>query len=452
MRNRQTEKKAFGHWMGGMVVALLMGMAATSLFSACGDDADERAGNETGEPVVVPDASLAPSRTVLVYVVAENSLYASVVPDVNEMLAGVRQSRLYDGDRILLYVDDRSLPALYLIDNQTTAEKMADLVPVLQYGQDVNSASAEVLGGVIDYMKANYAADSYGLVLWSHGSGWMPSDYTVSASAAGRRRSFGVDNGRNSNSDQGNQMGMDELRTVLGEDGGFDFIFFDACFMQCVEVAYELRRATRYVLGSPAEIPGPGAYYTTMVPAMFKAEGYAEAMLAAYYDYYTQVNKSYGILVSLVDTDGLQNLAASVRTLLGNHAAGVLATDYDEVRNNYFRYGPTASGKWGLSHPDFIDMLTVARPVLDDEAYAAFAQTLAQTVTCRHAESWYSAFNSRLNLIDDTLCSGLSMFVPADKYDWSARRFNETFLDTQWAKDVWAEILTPADDDNDDGE
>ena len=33
-----------------------------------------------------------------------------------------------------------------------------------------------------------------------------------------------------------------------------DYIFADCCNMMCAEVAYELKDATRYLIGSPAEI------------------------------------------------------------------------------------------------------------------------------------------------------------------------------------------------------
>ena len=39
--------------------------------------------------------------------------------------------------------------------------------------------------------------------------------------------------------------------------------------MQSVEVAYELRDCSEYFIGSPTEIPGPGAPYKAVVPEMF---------------------------------------------------------------------------------------------------------------------------------------------------------------------------------------
>ena len=57
-------------------------------------------------------------------------------------------------------------------------------------------------------------------------------------------------------------------------------------FMQSVEVAYELRDYTDYCIGSPTEIPGPGASYDELVPAMFFSEDAAVDIAKAYYEPY----------------------------------------------------------------------------------------------------------------------------------------------------------------------
>ena len=51
-------------------------------------------------------------------------------------------------------------------------------------------------------------------------------------------------------------MNIEDLKSVLQKAPHFDFIMFDACFMQSVEVAYELRDYCDYYIGFPAENPG----------------------------------------------------------------------------------------------------------------------------------------------------------------------------------------------------
>ena len=409
------------------VVAMLLCVVATCFFSACHKD---------DEIKIVPngDDVYAPSRTVLVYFVAENNLTYSLNTDANEILEGMKTEGLWEGDRLLLYIDDIDLPRFYMIDRNTTATRLSDLTPVKTYSEEVNSSSPEQLAEALAFMRSKYPANSYGLVMGSHASGWIPSTYPGDYEKKSRPRySFGIDNGKNSSSGSlnGSQMNIDDMARVIEQSGGVDFIFFDACFMQTVEVAYELRNAAKYIIGSPAEIPGPGAYYQTMVPAMFKATGYEEAMLSAYYDYYTTVRTDYGIVLSCVETAGMDRFASYMKTVIDNHRNDILDANYSSIQN-YFRFG-----SWATHIPDMYDMQGIMKQVLSESEFEQWKEELAQVVTCKHAGQWYSAFNGRLNYIDDEQCSGMAMFVPLSKYDGRTNEYNKTYPETAWGKDVW---------------
>ena len=61
----------------------------------------------------------------------------------------------------------------------------------------------------------------------------------------------------NSHSNSGSKMEIADVAAALDDFPRLDFILFDACFMQAVEVAYELRHVAKYIASSPAEIPNP---------------------------------------------------------------------------------------------------------------------------------------------------------------------------------------------------
>ncbi len=128
------------------------------------------------DPTPISDDS---SRSVLIYIAAENSLYSYASADVQEILSAV--SDMGDNDHVILYVDDRSLPRIYDINKNTTALTLSNLTPVKSYSEDMDSASPETLNKVLDYFFTNYSADSYGLVMWSHGSGWIGSSTSAAS-------------------------------------------------------------------------------------------------------------------------------------------------------------------------------------------------------------------------------------------------------------------------------
>ena len=405
----------------GTVATMFLFIVATCSFSACSKD------DET-PPIVSPYVE---SRTVMVYMVAENSLNKNVWADVQEMLVGMNNDTLSANDRLVIYLDDVKLPRIYVVDKTTKITQFSELVPVMTYENDVNSSSAEQLGTFIDYVKSNYPAESYGLVMWSHASGWTPSNFSgdMYSETPTKRKSFGVDNGKNTTSNNGNQMNIDDMASVL-QGNAFDFIFFDACVMQTIEVAYELRDAAKWLIASPAEIPASGANYETMTRAMFLKDDYVNQMLTVYKQEYSN---AYGIVVSAVNTEALDDYAAYMKSVVAAHRSEMLNLNISSMLN-YIRYG-----SWTTTSPDFLDMQGIMLKVLDDEEYAQWKGNTDKLITCVHTGRWYSGYPKSIIAIDDAQCCGMAMFIPFEKYTYSYESFNEKYLKTSWAKAVWIE-------------
>ena len=200
------------------------------------------------------------TRTVLVYMVAENSLsYGNFhEQDLNELLTA--SGEIPSKCHLLVYVDDTDTPRLYLVENGSTSSKPRLLK---QWTEDMNSCATETLRQMMEIMTTLLPSKSYGLVFWSHGNAWLPGSRTaannrkapasLSAPRSEPQRTIGIDNGGNSFSNTGSKMEISELAEVLSDFPKLSFLMFDACFMQTIEVAYELRNVTDYVIASPAE-------------------------------------------------------------------------------------------------------------------------------------------------------------------------------------------------------
>ena len=140
-----------------------------------------------------------------------------------------------------------------------------------------------------------YPADSYGLVLWSHGTGWLPSDiYSY-------LRSFGQD-GKN------NFMEINDLASALSKYH-FDFILFDACYMSCAEVTYAFRGCADYIIGSLTEILANSFLSIDNGGYVQKAD--VVGIATKFYTYY----QSEAGTISVMKSDELDELAATCRTL-----------------------------------------------------------------------------------------------------------------------------------------
>jgi len=394
------------------------------LFASCKDEGSEMA----------QDSTL--SHTVLIYMAAENSLSSQVYDDIREMLAG--HTSLTANDHLLIYLDDTSLPSIYEVTNATTATTRAGLTPVKTYEEDQNSASASVLDEVLTYVETHYPADDYGLVLWSHASGWLPllSKANTSALVKGtqekvKRRTFGLDNGKNTTSNSGSQMELANLAQVLEAHAPFRFVMFDACFMQSLEVAYELRKCTDCLVGSPAEVPGPGAPYDKVMPYMFADQFDGDGISKAYNDYYKEIasiiENRYGGVMSCVHLDQMDAFAEMFRPLYLEYLDSLKALNYSGVLDYFFYdiYGAK------MSIPDPYDVLSVMRRVLTEEDFTEWKTAFDALCHCYHDTYWYSAYMGYTN-IQDGECGGLAFFVPLEKYSEQGYGFSAAFRNTAW--------------------
>ncbi len=105
----------------------------------------------------------------------------------------------------------------------------------------------ETLSSFLEFCYTNYPAESYGLILWDHGSGPMAG--------------YGLDELYQDN------LSVSELVKALedspfGPDNPLEFLGFDACLMSSAELAWSLRDYAGYMIASEESIPGGGWDYS----------------------------------------------------------------------------------------------------------------------------------------------------------------------------------------------
>lgn len=362
------------------------------------------------------------NRTLIFYMVGENSLSYFIEEDSTEIANGM--TSLPEGCRAVLYIDDPKSSRLCV----GTHDHPVETIKV--FNRNVCSTDSAEMEAVLSEIIKRYPAKSYGLVLWSHASGWVFEHDQQSRRV--RRRTFGIDNGRRSSSNSGRQMNITTLAHVLSHHPHFDFIFSDACFMQTVEVAYELREVTDWVLGSPAEIPGNGAPYEYVMAAMGALETQPNLILEPYYNYYTvgAGHQEYvGAVLSAVKTSALPQLAEATRLLQRRLLAGRNLLDCSTVQ----RYCPVNGSEYLT---EFYDMANVFYQHASDTEFQEWWKALQIAVPYRFiSPRWTSSYLSRpLQVKDADHCAALSMFVPTQFYDdlgWM-----EDYHKLQWYKAV----------------
>lgn len=377
------------------------------------------------------------SHTVLVYMAAENSLSRFAYSDIGEMLQA--RSALTDNDRLIIYLDNTEYPRLFEVTRQTTASTLSDLTPVVTYSWELNSASAATLDEILEYTVKNYPADDYSVVFWSHATGWVPplnsTDQATSRWMAPIRRSFGIDNGKNTTANTGDVMDVADMAAVLAGYPKFRCLMFDCCFMQSWEVAYALRDCADYLVGSPAEIPGPGAPYQKVMPLLFADSFNGASVAQAYNSYYT--TNTYGGVMSSITLSEADEFARELRALLIEKADSLELMDFSQMLNymdyDNYRYNNHDTSSTHIYMPDCYDLLAVLRQLCSGEELAAWQQRLAALASCFHSGYWYSSvMGNQSYSIDSEQCGGLSIYLPLAKYDENGEPFASAFQHTAW--------------------
>lgn len=275
------------------------------------------------DPAPEPEPARA-SRTVIAYLCGDNNLSAEVDIKIMALRQGMERIGATDAN-LIVYADYRdAMPELIRItcEGRTTLKRYAE----------INSASPGNFRGVLEAIIDKYPADSYGLICFSHASGWLPQGALNDPEGFGRVRPAGT---RSIFEDSGREMSLPDFAGALPLPGGrkFDFIVLEACFMAGVEVAYELKDKTAYIVASAAEMLSDGFVdvYPQGLSLLMQPEPDLRGFAQSYFQVWNAKSGAYrSATVSVVNTAHLDELAAAV------HAIYAAATDVDVASVQHF--------------------------------------------------------------------------------------------------------------------
>ena len=162
------------------------------------------------------------------------------------------------------------------------------------------------------------------------------------------------------------QIETTDLADAMADAGlHTDYILFDACYMSSVEVAYELKDVTHYLIASPTEVLSYGFPYITMGKHLLGTPNY-KGIADSFISFYSSYNLPYGT-VAVTDCTQLDALAA-IAQQINAAAAEQLVPNGVQIMDGY---SPTLF--YDLGH---LMSLKDAGTVLT----AAFAEQLEKTV------------------------------------------------------------------------
>ena len=254
-----------------------------------------RAHSEGADFVVLPRATRV--WTVMVYMGADNDMDEVALADLNEM----EEAGSTDNFTVVVQLDQRNGGAKrYLVVRDDDPTKVSS--QLLDDLSEVNMGDPQVLADFVKWGTTTYPAQHYMLVLWNHGTGWVPRVPRP------KPRAVVYDDTDN------DQLSTPELRQALSQAGVFvDILGFDACLMQMAEIAYEVKGYAGYMVASEENEPWEGWPYDRLLSRLVSNPTMTPLELAkAIVDEYMASVDSTGWTLSVVDLSQMGNVGAAL--------------------------------------------------------------------------------------------------------------------------------------------
>lgn len=282
-----------------------------------------------------PDVPVTPvGQTVFMFFPWSNSLLSDFRRTVEDMQTVVAQRSMKD-ERIMVFMATSEREAVLFELKKQNGRCLTD---TLRRYSDRPFTSRQWLTSLFSEVMTLAPASRYGMVVGCHGLAWVP-----------------VQGQRNAQKRLGSQERIDEEDNLYKEeridkegepndlmhfevqgpvttrfiggtypetqiettdladamaDAGFhtEYILFDACYMSSVEVAYELKDVTHYLIASPTEVLSYGFPYITMGKHLLGTPNY-KGIVDSFISFYSSYNLPYGT-VAVTDCTQLDALAA----------------------------------------------------------------------------------------------------------------------------------------------
>ena len=371
-------------------------------------------------------------RTVLIYMAANNSLSQFSFSNIRSLIDG---GFLPANGTILIYLDaPGQVPKLSrLVKNGELIEEEV----IEQYSNEERATDPTVLTRTLNRIREIAPADDYGLILWSHATGWVPArtflspipslqasfappigysveDYPIVKSfAEGNRPGFGYDEG----------MEIDELADAIKSSSTpFSFLIFDCCLMGGIEALYALRNVADYVIASPTEILGNGFPYHLIMQPLFMPNPDLIGVCTSFYNFYNDLNGlNRSATISLYRTEPLLELAEYLTTLFDRYREDLELFSAVDIQ----RYANTRV---------YYDLDEFILQLVNTADYQRFKTILDKIVLHkRHTEYFYTMVPPPSSAFIPVLhYGGISTYIPLS----SQTSLLTAYKETEWNKKV----------------
>ena len=365
-------------------------------------------------------------RLLLLYSAGFNSLSNYLKEDIEALCGGYVPSSADDDDVILIFsrltagnadYTNPQKPILSKVYENEEGEIVRETVK--EWSDNTVASSKETMQSVFSIITEHFPDYHYGMVFSSHGTGWLPAGYYTNpqdfgddyATSSGSWNVSTKSIGHDRNAD-GSVVEIELKDFAEGITTHLDYLVFDAAYMGCVEVAYELRNKCDFFAASATEILVDGLDYAKLSYRLLCPEySDVEGVCRDFYNQYANQSGQYqSATISLIDCSRLPDLAGICKQVFA---------DKGPAFNLNSNAGIQSFNRMS-QRPFFYDMADIFRAVLGESSdlYMAVSSAISNCVV-------YKANTPNfLGKPISTFC-GLSMFIPSLGKEYIRDYYNE---------------------------
>lgn len=245
-------------------------------------------------------------KTIFVFMPHSTNLYKYLLDNIAGMKRAIESNKGLGNTRLVVFIaKDKKQSALINIKYNKGVCKQDTLEMFYSPIYLTTNGRVELLNKVKQYAPAN----RYAMIVGCHGMGWIPSSTVFKAKKS--RYFGGLENGY--------KIDIDDFAESIKAAGmKMQFILFDDCYMSCMEVAYDLKDATDYIIASTSEVMDKGMPYHRIYQHLMGAEPDYKAVCDNFYDYYTNYSAPYGT-IGVTDCRYMDEMAAMMKYINTRH-------------------------------------------------------------------------------------------------------------------------------------
>ena len=264
-----------------------------------------------------------------------NSLYYSLKGNIEDMERAIEQEKGLGNSQLIVFISEniKTSHLIYIGYNKNKGKCQRD---TLKTYTDYDYTIPDGITSLLTSIKQMAPANNYSMIIGCHGEGWMPKPKST------QTRYFG-----------GTAIPIDISNFNEGiKNAGMkmNFILFDDCYMSGIEVAYQLRESSNYLIASTSEMIAYGMPYHIILKYLLYDTPDYDALcrdFTSFYKTYTYnlTPMPYGT-IAVTDLGYTEEMATFMKTVNSTHTFDI--DKIDDVQDlDVEHYTPTVYFDFG---------------------------------------------------------------------------------------------------------